>query len=201
MAPECKRVAIIQGHPDPKGGHFCHALADAYTAGARDGGHEIERLDVASLEFPLVRSREDQQGPVPDAVRRAQEVLTRSNHVVLIYPVWNGGMPALLKGFFEQTFRASFIFPDARPGEALGFSSYFNQRKALTGRSARVIATMAMPGFVYRWYFHPHTEKNTLRLSGISPIRESLIGLVEAPNGRRREKWLKKVRALGQRAR
>jgi hypothetical protein len=40
---------------------------------------------------------------------------------------------------------------------------------------------MQMPACVYRWYFHPHPEKNTLSLSGIRPIRESFIGLVEAP--------------------
>ena len=47
---------------------------------------------------------------------------------------------------------------------------------------------------------HPHPEKNTLSLSGIRPIRESLIGLVEAPDGRRREQWLSKMSALGRRA-
>jgi len=29
-------------------------------------------------------------------------------------------MPALLKGFLEQTFRSTFIFPDAKPDERLG---------------------------------------------------------------------------------
>jgi putative NADPH-quinone reductase len=33
-----KRIVIIQGHPDPAGGHLCHALADAYAAGARGQG-------------------------------------------------------------------------------------------------------------------------------------------------------------------
>jgi putative NADPH-quinone reductase len=120
---------------------------------------------------------------------------------VKIFPVWNGAMPALLKGFFEQTFRPAFIFPDMKPGEQLGFSSYFRQRKALTGKTARVITTMQMAAFVYRWYFHPHPEKNALRLSGLGPIRETLIGLVEASDGRRRASWLKKVHALGHNAR
>lgn len=127
-------------------------------------------------------------------------MLTRSDHIVLIYPVWNGAMPALLKGFLEQTFRSTFIFPDAKPDQRLGFSSYFSQRKALTGKSGRVVATMQMPAFVYRWYFHPHPEKNTLRLGGIRPIRERLIGLVEARDPRKREQWLLRMRALGRRA-
>ena len=202
MASLNKRIAVIQGHPDPQGRHFCHAVADAYVMGAREAGHEAETIDVARLEFPLLRSREDfEHGAVPGAIREAQDVLRRADHIVLIYPVWNGALPALVNGFLEQTFRSTFCFPDAKPDQPLGFSSFFSQRKALTGKSGRVIATMQMPAFVYRWYFHPHPEKNTLRLAGISPIRDSLIGLVESPNPQRRERWLAKVGMLGRRAR
>ena len=202
LSHRTKRIAIIQGHPDPQGHHFCHALAEAYAAGAREAGHEVETIDVARLDFPLLRSRADlERGAVPEAIRRSQDALTRSDHVVLIYPVWNGAMPALLKGFLEQTFRSTFIFPDAKPDERLGFASYFTQRKALTGRSGRIVATMQMPGFVYRWYFHPHPEKNTLRVSGIDPIRESFVGFVETADSRKRERWLLRMRTLGKQAR
>ena len=194
-----KRIAIIQGHPDPSGRHYCHALEEEYAAGAREAGHQIEIIPVAQLEFPFLRSRADlEQGPVPAPIVEAQQILLRSDHVVMIFPVWNGAMPALLKAFLEQTFRPSFIFPDAKTGEALGFASYFTQRKALRGKSARVIATMQMPALVYRWYFHPHPEKNTLRLSGLAPICETLIGLVEAPDERKRKHWLAAVHELGQ---
>lgn len=32
------RIALIQAHPDPAGGHLCHALAQAYADGAREAG-------------------------------------------------------------------------------------------------------------------------------------------------------------------
>jgi putative NADPH-quinone reductase len=201
MSTDVKHVVIVQGHPDPHHRHFCHALADAYAAGARTAGHEVVFIDVARLGFPLAQSRDDlESGSTPQSIRQAQDTLTQADHILLIYPVWNGVMPALLKGFLEQTFRSSFVFPDSTPGERLGFWSYFSQRKALTGRSGRVVATMQMPAFVYRWYFHPHSEKNTLRLSGIRPVRETLIGLVEAPDGRQRERWLSRMNELGRRA-
>jgi putative NADPH-quinone reductase len=201
MRTPTKHVVIVQGHPDPERRHFCHALADAYAAGARAAGPEVVFVDVARLQFPLARSRDDlENGTTPQAIRNAQDTLRHADHVVLFYPVWNGAVPALLKGFLEQTFRTSFVFPDAKPEDRTGFWSYFSQRKALTGKSGRVVATMQMPAFVYRWYFHPHPEKNTLRLSGVGPIRETLIGLVEAPDGRRRERWLSKMNVLGRRA-
>jgi len=201
MAHNTRRIVILQGHPDPEGGHFCHALAQAYAKGATEAGHEIQVVSIATLAFPLLRSRKDQRGEVPAAIAAAQAALTRADHVVLIYPVWNGGAPALVKGFFEQVFRPAFIFPDSAANERLGFFSYYTQRKALKGKTARVVITMQMPAFVYRWIFHPHPEKNTLRVSGIGPVRESLIGLVESPDGRRREQWLRKLHALGREGR
>ena len=196
-----KQILIIQGHPDPSGDHFVAALAGAYARGAREGGHDVELLDVAKLDFPFLRSKAELNRPdAPEAIRGAQRALLRSDHVVLIYPVWNGGMPALLKGFLEQVFRPTFIFPHATPGQELGFLAHFTQRKGLTGRTARVVATMQMPAFVYRWYFHPHSEKSTLRLSGIRSVRESLIGFVDHSSERRMQ-WLSKLHALGRHAR
>jgi putative NADPH-quinone reductase len=64
MVTGTRHVVILQGHPDPQHRHFCHALADAYAAGARGAGHEVVTVevvtvDVARLDFTLERSRED----------------------------------------------------------------------------------------------------------------------------------------------
>jgi len=199
---DARRVTIIQGHPDASGHHFGHALAEAYASGALEAGREVHVIDVARLEFPLLRSRRDfEHGALPDAIRRAQSAIVHADHVVLIYPVWNGGAPALLRGFLEQAFRPGFIFPDAEPNQRLGFFAALAQRKALTGKTARIVVTMQMPAFVYRWYFRPHPEKNTLRLSGLSPIGETLIGRVEALDETRRKRWLEKMYAFGREGR
>jgi putative NADPH-quinone reductase len=196
------KISVIQGHPDSRGGHFCHALADAYARGAHEAGHTVRVVDVGTLEFPLLRSRQDlESGVTPESIQEAQSRIAWADHLVVIYPVWNGGLPALFKGFLEQTFRPAFMFPDARPDQPLGFVSALKQRTALHGKTARIVATMQMPAFVYRWYFHPHPEKNTLKLSGIKRIRETLIGLVESPDRAKRERWLRRIHAFGSEAR
>ena len=61
-----RRILIIQGHPDPDARHLCHALEDAYAAGAIDAGHAVRRVNVAKLDFPILRSQADwDHGPVP----------------------------------------------------------------------------------------------------------------------------------------
>jgi putative NADPH-quinone reductase len=54
-----KRVAIIQGRPTLGGGHFCHALADAYARGVREAGQEARMIVIAELGFPLLRGKQE----------------------------------------------------------------------------------------------------------------------------------------------
>lgn len=100
-----KHITIIQGHPDPKGDRFCHALASAYAKGAEEAGHVVELVSVGELDFPVLRTKEDfETGQVPPSIQKSQEAIRQANHLVIFYPLWHGTMPALLKAFFEQAF-------------------------------------------------------------------------------------------------
>lgn len=189
-----RRIALIQAHPDPAGGHLCHALAQAYADGAREAGHEVRVIDVGRLDFPLLRSQKDWlEGQVPASLRPAQDDIRWAQHLVFFFPLWLGDMPALLKGFLEQIARRGFAFEPV-PGNPLG-------RKLLTGRSARVIVTMGMPSLVYRWIFRAHSlrslERNILGFVGIGPIHETLVGGVDGLGDAGVARWLDEMAELG----
>lgn len=189
-----KRILIIQGHPDPAGGHLCHMLADAYAAGAAEAGHEVTRIAVAALDFPLVRTQEDfMSGTMPQALEGARSALVAAEHVVVVFPLWLGTMPALLKGFFEQLLRPGFAYAYAQNG---GFP-----RKLLNGRSARVVVTMGMPAFIFRLYYLASgvkvLERNILAFVGMAPVRSTLIGNVEGAAAERVTRWKDRLFALG----
>jgi putative NADPH-quinone reductase len=186
-----KRILIIEGHPDAGAGHFGHALAQAYADAARAAGHEVQVLQVAELDFPLLRSKAEwEHEPVPPALAPAQQAVHWAQHLVFFYPLWLGGMPALLKGFLEQV---------ARPGFALAYGAG-GPKALLHGRSARLVVTMGMPALVFRWFFRAHSVKalkrNILGFVGIKPVRESLIGMVEG-RAERRASWLERMQRLG----
>lgn len=189
-----RQIVIVQGHPDPAGGHLCHALADAYAEAASAAGHDLRRIEVAGLDVPLLRSKtEFDHAPPPPAIAAAQADIAWAEHLVFLYPLWLGSMPALLKGFLEQSFRPGFAFEPGR------------MRGRLAGRSARVVVTMGMPVLAFRWWFGAHSlkafERNILRFVGISPVRESLFGMVEAASEKTRARWLARMRRLGAAAR
>lgn len=192
-----KRILLLQGHPDHRQRHFGHALAEAYAQGARDAGHEVQTIEVASLDFPLLRSKQDWDvGDAPAALQPSQQAIQWAEHLMLFFPLWLGGMPALLKGFLEQVARPGFAL--SRP-EAGGFP-----QKLLAGRSARVVVTMGMPAPVYRWYFRAHSvkalERNILGFVGIAPVHETLVGIVDGMKEAQRQKWLRKLEELGRKA-
>ena len=192
------RIAIIQGHPAPGESHFCHALAAAYAQGAASGGHEVRLVPVADLDFPLLRSKNDwENGSPPPAIGEMQQILAWAEHFVIIYPLWLGGMPALLKGFMEQAFRPAFMTGGAGPGASW--------KTALKGKSSRIIITMGMPGLAFRWYFGAHSlkslKRSILALVGIGPNRHTLVGGIEGMSDTKRKSWLDAVRALGRQAR
>jgi len=186
------KIALIQGHPDPAGGHFCHALADAYAQAAREGGHEVRPIEVAQLEFPLLQSAAQWEGDVPPGpILGAQETLAWAQHVVIVFPLWLGDMPARLKGFLEQALRPGFAIGKAQPGRFW--------KKLLGGRSARLIVTMGMPAFFYRVYYRAHSvkslQRNILEFCGISPVRSSLVGTIDSATAR--QIALAKIQMLG----
>jgi putative NADPH-quinone reductase len=189
-----KHIAIIQGHPDFTVRHFCHALADEYAKGAEDGGHDVMRVDVATLEFSLLRTKEEfEKGTPPEAIKRAQDIVAWADHLVIIYPLWLGSMPALLQGFLEQLLRPGFAFEYQKSG---GMA-----KKLLKGKSARIVVTMGMPAFVYRWIFFAHSlkslKRNTLWFCGIGPVKSTIIGSIEGLTDRQRADWLDEMRGLG----
>jgi putative NADPH-quinone reductase len=192
-----KKILILQGHPDASAPHLAHALAAAYEQGARSAGHDVRSIDIARLDFPLLRSQKDWETvPVPPAREPAQEAIRWCDHIVLFFPLWLGDMPALVKAFLEQVARPGIAFRYGAKGSA--FSA-----KGLTGRSARIVVTMGMPALVYRWVFRAHSvkslERNILGFVGISPVHESLVGMVGKLSAEDAHQWFRKMAALGAR--
>ena len=190
-----RQVAVIQGHPDPGGKRLCHALADSYADGAAMAGHQVARIEVALLDFPILRTRQDfETGQVPESLVMARDAIVSAQHVTMIFPLWHGTMPALLKAFIEQVMR---------PGVALRYRERGFPQGLLTGRSARLVVTMGMPAMIYRWYFRAHgvrgLERSILGFAGMRPIRESLLGMVDAASDVRRRRWLARMNKFGRR--
>ncbi|NRG17257.1 NAD(P)H-dependent oxidoreductase [Rhizobiales bacterium] len=107
------RVLVVYAHP--VGTSYCAALKDATLAALGKNGHEIDLLDLYAEDFEPRLSQEERiayhdidanRAPVEDYVRR----LLKAEGLVLVYPVWNFGFPAILKGYFDRVFLPGVSF-------------------------------------------------------------------------------------------
>ena len=180
------KFTIVQGHPDGAHERLNAALAERYAEAATAAGHEVRRIDVSRLDFPLLRSAADfYDNAPPQSILDAQRDIAWADRVAFFYPLWVGDVPALFKGFIEQTFR---------PGFALKYDGKKRFPQPLfRGKSARIVVTMGMPALIYQTYFGSHTVKSlalNLRMCGMSPVHETYIGGVGAASESTRAKWL-----------
>jgi putative NADPH-quinone reductase len=189
------KICIIQGHPHLGGNHLCHALAASYQQGAEAVGHDVSVIDIAGLTFDVLRDPALLTQLPSDELLAAQTTIGDAQHFMIIYPLWLGTMPALVKAFFEQIARGEFMMGHSEKGWPV---------PKLQGRSARVVVTMGMPAAAYKLMYGAHGvrgfESSILGIAGIGPIRETLLGSVGS-SPKQITKWLAKMNDLGTRAR
>lgn len=186
-----KRVLVILGHPSTDS--FCAALSATCVEANLNAGHEVRQLRIADLNFdPVLR---DGFGPAqrlePDLLQAQADILW-AEHLSFIYPIWWGGIPALLKGFIDRVFLPGFAFK-YRPGKAF-------PDKLLQGRTAHLLLTMDTPPWYYRWIYRMpglhQMRSTTLAFCGITAVKTLMLGPILGSTVSRRERWLKQARRL-----
>jgi putative NADPH-quinone reductase len=111
------RVLVVSAHPVPDS--YVAAVRAAALRGLAAADHEVDDLDLYAGDFqPLltvdewVRHRwtgdgSPEGGPrpdwsLPDDVAEQAARLRAADALVLVYPTWWGGPPAIMKGWFDR---------------------------------------------------------------------------------------------------
>lgn len=192
MTPSvAKNVLVILGHS----GHnsFSGALADAYAEAARAAGHTVRVLRLAELNFdPLLHGSNPHHQPLEPDLLAAQDSMAWAQHMAWVFPVWWGGVPALLKGFLDRTFTSGYAFK-------FNAGSPFPV-PLLKGRTAHLLVPLDTPPWYFRWFYRMpaihQMRKTTLEFCGIQVRKTLLMGPVNSSTTERRKQWLGQAQAL-----
>jgi putative NADPH-quinone reductase len=107
------RFLVLYAHPVPES--FVAALHRTVVETLRRNGHEVDDCDLYAERFDPVLSHEERvhylevpanRRAVEDYVRR----LEQAEGLILVFPVWNFGFPAILKGFLDRVFLPGVSF-------------------------------------------------------------------------------------------
>lgn len=142
---DTRTVLIVVAHPDPTS--FNHALAQAAATALRAAGHQVTITDLAAEGFRAdvgphdVQTRADdsrfhvqaeqshaarQNSYAPD-IARQQALVAAADNIILQFPLWWGGPPALLKGWIDRVLSYGFAYVDGARFE----TGLFKGRRAM----------------------------------------------------------------------
>ena len=167
------RVLVIYAHP--LADSFAAALHRVVVATLRRGGHEVDDCDLYAEGFDPVLTADERRAyntPAPDLSAVAEHVarLRAADALVLCFPTWWYGMPAILKGYFDRVWVHGVAFRLPEGGGMI--------RPALTNiRKIAVVTTYGAP-----WWL--------IRLVLRDPVRAVIFGGLGRLCGRGERRWL-----------
>ena len=105
------RVLLIFAHPTRQS--FCGSILSVVLDELAASGCEFEFLDLYSEKFSPVLQESEwrayEQAPDP-SIRGYVEQLRRSDGLIWIFPTWNYGQPAILKGYIDRVWKPNVAF-------------------------------------------------------------------------------------------
>jgi len=190
------RLLILNANPKQKS--LNHQLADAFEAGARladnPAEREIRRFDLSEMNFdPSLNEGYDQ---IQDMEKDLNDFLTAlqwANHILIVSPIWWGGLPAKFKGLIDRVFL---------PGQTFKYEADSPlPTPLLTGKTARLMLTMDAPEEYAQIQAAPVLEqlnRFTLEFCGIENEQPLLIHSASFSDEQQIAFWLKTANELGQ---
>jgi putative NADPH-quinone reductase len=187
------KILVINGHPNPES--LNHALADAFIKGASiDGKNEVRYLQLSNMEFnPNLSFGYSKRVELETDLLEVQEWVKWCEHLVIIHPIWWGGLPAQLKGLFDRAFLPGFAFKYHEKGVWWD--------KLLAGRTAEILYTIDQP----IWYYKlingapglKQLKKMILSFCGFKVKQVTGFANVRFSTPDKRAKWLERASQLG----
>jgi len=182
-------VLVLDGHPDE--GRLVSHLLDCYVA-ALPPGTSVDRIAVRELSFdPNLKAGYARDQPWEPDLQRVGEAIALCDHLVIGFPLWWGGEPAMLKGLMDRVLLPGFAFSYRRG------NTFWD--RLLKGRSADVIAVMDTPPWYLRLVYGDAVmrrwRRQILGFCGIAPVRLLRFGPTRRGAAKKNiEAWNKRLR-------
>jgi putative NADPH-quinone reductase len=143
---------------------------------------------------PILHEGFKQVQPLEPDLQAARDAIMAADDLMIIFPLWLGTLPAIMKGFLERVLQPDLIEPYQAHKSA----------KILPGKSVRVMITMGMPAAMYRSFYKGealHVVMRNVRGWGARWVRPRIFGNVDRVEDKERRGWLEEVEAMGSRCR
>lgn len=152
--------------------------------------HDLKILDLYEKNFDPVlyfddkRKRRDLQND--PSTQSYRDDIIWANHLIFIFPIWWGGMPAILKGFIDRVFVKGFayeykrIFPVA----------------LLPNKTATILITHDTPNLYAKFFQQDYgkvLDKQILKMCGIKTVKKITLPFIRNSSEAKRIDFLNRI--------
>ncbi|MEI5994531.1 NAD(P)H-dependent oxidoreductase [Candidatus Enterococcus mansonii] len=180
-------VLIIYAYPNVTG--YTHAILTSIQEGTKQK-NTVDIIDLYKENFDPVlvfnetKKRRNMKFEEETAIYR--EKILWADHIIFIFPIWWGGMPAILKGFIDKVFSKGFAY-DYKGHLPIGL---------LKNTSAWIITTEDAPKW-YKTFFQQDygtvLKKQVLHMSGIKNVKHYSLSSLKNRSDKQRAAFLQKM--------
>ena len=156
------RCLLVTAHPLPRS--LTARLAATVEAEARAKGWHVTRRDLYDQAFDPRLTPEERAGyyaTPPDTLAEAKRELTEARVLILVFPTWWFGFPAILKGWFDRVWMPGVAF-DHAPNAGPMLPRLHDLREVLA------VTTMGAPAWI-DWLVLRRPVRRILRLAVLKP--------------------------------
>jgi len=183
---------IIYAHPFE--GSFCHAVKEKVIETLKENGKEFNLIDLNKDKFDPVMTAEDLKlyskgGTTDPNVDRYLEMFAETDSLFIIFPVWWGVMPAILKGFFDKVFLPKRAYIYKKSGVLKPLFPEIKQ--------AVIFNTLGGPKIYHNLMLSFPVKKvvanTTLKMIGVKKVKIVQFDMMKKSTDESRAKWLEKT--------
>ena len=177
-----KKIFLVYGHYNDNS--FNAAIRDEFVKQSKVNGNQVDVVDLYKEKFDPVFAGEEPDQEVLDHRKRIEE----SDTIVLIAPIWNFRMPAIVEGWIDKQLVGNYGYPigNLRDKKAIIFCTYGSPRLAITTfflnlpirRLKRGVFHMCgIYNIVYRRYFAVPFVSDAKRQEFLNDVRKTANNL------------------------
>ena len=184
-----KKIFLVYGHYDDKS--FNASIRDTFIKTAEENGNKVDSVDLYKERFDPVFAGEEPGKDVLNHRKRIEDCDT----IVLIAPIWNFRMPAIVEGWIDRVMTPPWAFSFKKI-----FGNYGYPVGNLKGKKAIVFCTYGSPQFAIKTFFLNMPTKRLRRgvfnICGIRDVVYKRFFAVPFVADRKRKKFLRDVEKL-----
>ena len=182
-----KKIFLVYGHYNEKS--FNAAIRETFIKTSKEKGNLVDCVDLYKEKFDPVFAGEEPDQIVVDHQNRIE----KSDIIVLIAPIWNFRMPAIVEGWIDKVLAPPWAFKFKKL-----FGNYGYPIGNLKGKKAIIFCTYGSPQFAIRTFFLNMPTKRLRRgvfnICGIRDVNYRRYFAVPFVSDKKRKKFLDDVK-------